>query len=54
MKTIRILCFSLVVFSGLGMAGMLLDEPIIPIAINYLVLFLLSLCIVVMANKRNG
>jgi hypothetical protein len=54
MKTIRILCLLLVVFSGLGMAGILMEEAIVPIAINYMAIFVLSIAIVVMANKRNG
>ena len=54
MKTIRILCLLLVVFSGLGMAGMLMEEPVVPIGINYMAIFVLSIAIVVMANKRNG
>ncbi|MCR8848197.1 hypothetical protein NQ095_07270 [Rossellomorea sp. SC111] len=54
MKTIRFLCLLLVVFSGVGMAGMLMDDPIVPIGINYMAIFVLSIAIVVMGNKRNG
>jgi hypothetical protein len=52
MKMIRFLCLLMVIFSSLGMAGMFMEEPIVPIAVNYGAIFLLSLGIVVMANKR--
>ncbi|MBW3112529.1 hypothetical protein KYJ26_11845 [Bacillus sp. MCCB 382] len=52
MRTIRILCLLLVVFSGLGMAGMLMEEPVVPIAINYLGIFVLSVSIAILASKR--
>jgi hypothetical protein len=32
MKMIRFLCLLLVIFSSLGMAGMFMKEPIVPIA----------------------
>jgi hypothetical protein len=52
MKMLRFLCLLLVIFSSLGMAGMFMEEPIVPIAVNYGAIFVLSLGIVVMANKR--
>lgn len=52
MKLIRFLCLLLLIFSSLGMAGMFMEEPILPIAVNYGAIFVLSLGIVVMANKK--
>lgn len=52
MKMIRFLCLLLVIFSSLGMVGMYMEESIVPIAVNYVAIFVLSLGIVVMVNKR--
>ncbi|MGM0852567.1 MAG: hypothetical protein ACQEWI_08145 [Bacillota bacterium] len=53
MKTIRFLCLLLVIFSSLGMAGMFMDEPIVPIAVNYVVIFVLSFSIATLAPNRH-
>ncbi|MGM0751783.1 MAG: hypothetical protein ACQET6_07595 [Bacillota bacterium] len=52
MKMIRFLCLLLVIFSSLGMVGVFIEEPVVPIAVNNGAIFVLSLGIVVMANKR--
>ncbi|WP_374055814.1 hypothetical protein [Rossellomorea sp. FM04394] len=52
MKMIRFLCLLMVIFSSLGMAGMFMEEPTVPIAVNYVAIFVLSLGIVVMAYQR--
>jgi hypothetical protein len=52
MTTIRFLCILLFIFSALGFVGVFMDEPLIPIAINYVAIFVLSLSISVLAPKR--
>jgi hypothetical protein len=52
MTTIRFLCILLFIFSALGFVGVFMDEPLIPIAINYVAIFVLSLSIAVLAPKR--
>ncbi|MFC7785523.1 hypothetical protein ACFQWC_13580 [Rossellomorea sp. GCM10028870] len=52
MTTIRFLCILLFIFSALGFAGVFMDDPIIPIAINYVAIFVLSLSIAILAPKR--
>jgi len=53
MKTIRFLCLLLVIFSSLGMAGIFMDEPIVPIAVNYAVIFVLSFSMAIPAPNRH-
>ncbi len=51
MSLVRILSLLLFIFSILGLIGIIFDRQLVPIAINYIVIFFLSLTIAILASN---